>query len=63
MGGEVMNIILIVLCGILMGACNFGFFILGYYARSRKTPEDGVVATKENKEFIEEMMRWRNYHG
>ena len=25
--------------------------------------EDGVTVTKENQEFIEEMMRWRNYGG
>ncbi len=58
-----MNLILIVLCGILMGAFNFGFFLLGYYVRDKKPSEDGVVATKENKEFIEEMMKWRNYNG
>lgn len=58
-----MNLILIVLCGILMGAFNFGFFILGYYARSKKQPDNGVVATNENKDFIEEMMKWRNYNG
>lgn len=58
-----MNLILIMLCGILMGAFNFGFFILGYYVRSLKKNEDGLVATKENKEFIEEMMKWRNFNG
>lgn len=58
-----MNLILIVLCGILMGAFNFGFFILGYYVHSKKQPENGVVATNENKDFIEEMMKWRNYNG
>ena len=58
-----MNVILIMLCGILMGAINFGFFILGYYVHSKRKNEEGIVATKENKEFIEEMMRWRNYNG
>ena len=58
-----MNLILIVLCGILMGAFNLGFFMLGYYVRGKQTTEDGVTVTKENKEFIEEMMRWRNYNG
>ena len=46
-----------------MGAFNIGFFILGYYIRSKKQPDNGVVATNENKEFIEEMMKWRNYNG
>lgn len=57
-----MNFVLIVLCGILMGAFNMGFFLLGYFIHSKK-PDDGVTVTPENKEFIEEMMRWRNYHG
>jgi len=57
------NFVLIMLCGILMGAFNFGFLILGYYLGTKKPREDGVVATKENKEFIKEMMRWRNYNG
>ena len=58
-----MNLILIVLCGILMGAFNFAFFCLGYYVRSRKTEEDGLKVTKENAEFIDEMMKWRMYGG
>ena len=53
----------IMLCGILMGAFNFGFFMLGYYVRSLKKEEDGMVATKQDREFIEEMMRWRNFNG
>lgn len=58
-----MNLILIVLCGILMGAFNFGFFLLGYYVRSNKKEEEGITVTKDNKEYVEEMMRWRNYMG
>ena len=46
-----------------MGAFNLGFFMLGYYIRGKKTTEDGLVATKDNQEFIEEMMKWRNYNG
>ena len=45
-----------------MGAFNFGFFMLGYYIRG-KQPEEGVTVTKDNKEFITEMMKWRNYNG
>lgn len=58
-----MNLILIMLCGILMGAFNFGFFILGYYVKSRKQESDGLVVTNENKDFVEEMQKWRNYNG
>ena len=46
-----------------MGAFNLGFFILGYYVRGKKTNEEGVTVTNENREFIEEMMKWRNYNG
>ena len=58
-----MNIILIFLCSILMGAFNFAFFLLGYYLRDKKPSEDGVTVTKENAEFINEMMKWRAYGG
>ena len=58
-----MQVILILLTGTLMGAFNLGFFMLGYYIRSKKPSDEGVTVTKENKEFIEEMMRWRNYNG
>ncbi len=58
-----MNVILIFLCGILMGAFNFGFFCLGYLYRDRKPVEDGVTVTKDNAELINEMMKWRQYGG
>ncbi len=58
-----MQVILIVLCGILMGAINLGFFMLGYYVRGRRPSEEGLTVTKENQSFIEEMMKWRNYNG
>ena len=58
-----MNIILIFLTGTLMGAFNFGFFCLGYYVRSRKPSDDGLEVTKENAEFVDEMMKWRMYGG
>lgn len=56
-----MNLILIILTGTLMGAFNFAFFCLGYYVRSKKPSEDGVTVTKANKDFIKEMMQWRNF--
>ena len=58
-----MNIILIVLCGTLMGAFNLGFFLLGYYLGTKKENSEGVTVTKENQEFIEEMMKWKNFNG
>ena len=58
-----MNTILIFLTGTLMGAFNFGFFCLGYYVRSRKPADDGLEVTKENAEFVDEMMKWRMYGG
>ncbi len=58
-----MNFILIMLVGTLMGAFNFGFFLLGYYVHSKREPKEGLEVTKENKEIVDEMMRWRNYGG
>lgn len=57
-----MEILLIVLIGTLMGAFNFGFFCLGYYIRGKK-PEEGMQLTKDNAEFVKEMMNWRMYGG
>lgn len=58
-----MELILIVLCSILMGAFNLGFFMFGYYIRGKKPTDEGVTVTDSNKEFITEMMKWRNYNG
>ena len=45
-----------------MGAFNFAFFCFGYYVRGKKQPDDAVELTKENAEFIKEMMDWRAYN-
>lgn len=58
-----MNLILIVLCSILMGAFNFAFYLYGVHVGSKRTKEDGVTVTKENEDFIREMMEWRSYGG
>lgn len=58
-----MNIILIFLTGILMGAFNFAFYLYGVHVGSTKQKEDGVTVTKENEDFIREMMEWRSYGG
>ena len=58
-----MQAILIVLCGILMGAFNFGFFILGYYVRDKKQSEDAVEVTEANAESLKRIMEWIGYGG
>lgn len=58
-----MNLILIVLCSILMGAFNFGFFCLGYFVRSKKQNEEAVKITKENAKLVAEMLNWQAYGG
>ena len=58
-----MNIILIFLTGTLMGAFNFAFYLYGVHVGSSKQKEDGVTVTKENENFIKEMMEWRSYGG
>ena len=58
-----MNLILIILTGVLMGAFNFAFFAIGYYLGTKRTKQEGIEATKENAEFINEMMKWRMYGG
>ena len=58
-----MNLVLIILTGTLMGAFNFGFFLLGYYLGTKKESQDGITVTKDNKDFIKEMMAWRSYDG
>ena len=56
-----MNIILIYLCGILMGAFNFGFFLLGYYVRSKKKEEPAVEVNEKNIESVKQLMNWMKY--
>jgi hypothetical protein len=58
-----MELILIVLVSVLMGAFNFGFFLLGYYVHSKVEPKEGIELTKENADFVNEMMKWRAYGG
>ena len=58
-----MEIILTILTGTLMGAFNFGFFCLGYYYHSKRETQEGVTLTKDNADFVKEMMNWKNYGG
>ena len=57
-----MNLILIFLTGTLMGAFNFGFFLLGYYVRGKKK-EDAVQLDDTNKEAVKELINWIGYGG
>ena len=44
-----------------MGAFNFGFFCLGYYARSKKKEENAVQLDASNSEAIKNLLNWMNY--
>lgn len=55
-----MNIILLFLTATLMGGFFIGFFCLGYYVGSHQK-EEGVTVTENNKDFITELMKWRNF--
>lgn len=57
-----MELILLFLTATLMGALFIGFFCLGYWVRSKK-PDDGLELNKSNKDFIREMVEWKNYGG
>ena len=46
-----------------MGAFNIAFFLLGYHVRTKVEPKDGIELSKDNAEFVDEMMKWRNYGG
>lgn len=58
-----MEMLLILLCSVIFGSFSFGFFCLGYYVRSKKPTNEGLTITEQNKEFVEEMAKWRNYFG
>ena len=58
-----MNLILIFLTGTLMGAFNLAFYLYGVHIGERKSPDDAVTVTKQNKEFIKQLMEWRNYEN
>lgn len=58
-----MNLILIFLTGTLMGAFNLAFYLYGVHVGSKSKDEDAVTVTKENQEFIKQLMEWRNYEN
>ena len=58
-----MELIGIMITGIFMGAFFFGAFCLGYYFGHKHQEKDGVTVTEANKEFIEEMQKWKNFSG
>lgn len=58
-----MNLILIFLTGTLMGAFNLAFYLYGVHVGERKSPDDAITVTKQNQEFIKQLMEWRNYEN
>lgn len=58
-----MTVVLVILTGIVMGAVNVGFFLLGYQFKNKETSKDGVTLTENNSEFVKEMARWRAFGG
>lgn len=57
-----MEVILIVIAGILMGAFNVGFFLLGYHFHKKEENQNAVVLDSKNKDAIKDMVEWMNYH-
>jgi len=57
-----MEVTLILIAGILMGAINVGFFLMGYNFHKTKETENAVVLNSKNKEAIKDMVEWMNYH-
>ena len=54
----------IILVGTLMSAFLFASFWFGYFfCKKRDKDEEGLTVTDANKEFVEEMQKWRNYGG
>lgn len=59
-----MNVIFIILVGILMGAIDLGFFLLGYFLGKKRTQEsDAIVLDKDNVEVVKDINQWKNYMG
>lgn len=58
-----MDVILILLAGIMLGAINLGFFGLGYYIRSKKKDENVVELTQENLDSFKKISQWMYYGG
>ena len=57
-----MELVGIILTGTLMGAFLFASYWFGFFMGQKETKE-GVTVTEANKEFVEEMQRWKNYSG
>lgn len=61
--GVEMEIILIILTGILMGAFNFGFFLLGMFVEKKRPKEDRVNVDESNMETLKGLAEWIGYGG
>jgi len=62
-----MNLILIVLCGILMGAFNFAFFLFGFHVGKKEgekqANENSVEVNEINKDMVKDIASWIGYGG
>lgn len=58
-----MTVVLVLLSGIIFGAINVAFFIVGYHLGIKKPNPDAVVVDKTNMEAVEDLMKWMNYRG
>ena len=58
-----MEMILVLIAGILMGAFNFACFCFGYYVRSKKKEKSGIEITEDNVEKVKQVRDWFNYGG
>ena len=57
-----MEIVGIFIAGTMVSALVCIAFWVGYMY-GQKNGKDGVTVTDNNKDFIEEMQRWRNFSG
>ena len=57
------EIVYIFMTSAIMGAFNLAFFLYGVHVGKKKSQEDGVTVTKENQDFIKQLMEWRNYEN
>ena len=58
-----MEFIGIILVSTFISAFLFASYQFGFYMGKRDANNDGVTVTEANKEFVEEMQRWKNYSG
>lgn len=58
-----MELILIVIAGIMMGAVNVGFFMLGVMYEKKQEKSREITVDDNNKEGISSILEWLSYDG